>query len=298
LGARAAYQPVDPATQIERVESTYNLELGDANPWFSAWALGDGQAYALIAADISGQKLADYVQETTYRFARAGFGWMAGAFSLGREPLIPYGLALAGALALVGVIVATVMLRPRLGPRAWLILLNPALYIAFAGDTSESLAILLLVLAIGWGSWVAALALGVTSPTFLVAVWGRWRLVLAGAASAASLAVYSFFAFGSESFIPHGGRIGLPFVSYLDHPSVWGALLAGAALGTIGIGARHRDWSWILAGVFVLCFGWDVLRDPVNAWRAAGFLPVLWAFGPRYEPSPVPVSSSSEVVEA
>lgn len=65
-----------------------------------------------------------------------------------------------------------------------------------------------------------------------------------------------------------------------------------AALAAVGLGFRRRDWSWALAGVFVLCFGPDVLRDLVNAWRAAGFVPVLWAFGPGYVSSRESTASS------
>jgi hypothetical protein len=46
------------------------------------------------------------------------------------------------------------------------------------------------------------------------------------------------------------------------------------------VGVRQRDMAWVVGGFFVLCFGGDVTVNPANAWRAAGFLPVLWAFGP------------------
>lgn len=284
LYVRYLFIPPFPDLQVQASEQKYGFDVGDPGPWFSAWSVGDGQAYAMIAIDPTGQKLDEAIEETTYRFSRAGFGWAAAAFSLGQDHLVPYGLAVASVLSLVGLIAVTIKLRQQLGRRAWLIVLNPALFIAVGGDTSESLAILLLAIAIGWGSWAAALALGVTSPTFLVAVWGRWRLVVAGVSSAAALATCSFFAFGSESFMPHGGRLGLPLVAYFEHPSIWGASLAVVAMVTIGVGLRARDWAWVVAGLFVLCFGWDVLREPSNAWRAAGFIPVLWAFGPGWVP--------------
>lgn len=282
IGVRIAYQPGDAVAPIERAESLYHLDLGEPHPWFTAWAMGDGQAYALIAADASGQKLADNVHEATYRFARAGHGWVAAVFSFGQEDLIPYGLAITGALAIVGVLVATVLLRNRLGPKAWIILMNPAIYRGFGGDTSEPLGILLLVIAMGWTSWAAAALLGVTRPTFLVGVWGRWRLFLPGAAAAVALATYSLLAFGTDPFLPDGGRIGLPLASYIEHLSLWGVVLAIAAFVTMVIGVKNRNWGWVIAGFFILCFGSDVLRAPANAWRAAGFLPVMWAFGPRY----------------
>lgn len=279
---RFLYIPPFPDLQVAASEEKYHYDVGDPGPWFSAWSIGDGQAYALIALDPSGKKLDQEITETTYRFARAGYGWLAGALSFGRERLVPYGLALAGALSVIALFVATTAIRSRLGPRAWLIVLNPAVFIAFAGDTSESLAILFLVIALGWGSLSAAVLLGITSPTFLVGLWGRWRLALGGVAAAAALAVYSYLTFGPESFIPAGGRLALPLSAYFHHFSVWGILLASAAAATVWLGVQKRDWSWVVSGFFVLCFGNEVLLDPVNAWRVAGFLPVLWAFGPRW----------------
>jgi hypothetical protein len=295
LGVRTVYQPIDPQGAIDRVEEIYDLDIGSPHPWFTAWALGDGQAYALIAADPSGHKLADNVREAAYRYARAGYGWSAGAIVLGSQPRVPYALASVGVIALLATLGLATWLRVRMGPRAWWIVLNPALYLGFAGDTSEPMAIALLVVAMAWDSWVAAALLGVTRPTYLVSVWGRWRLVLPGLAAASILAGYSLLAFGSDAMIPSAGRIGLPFVAYLDHISLAGVALLAVALVTTIIGARRREWAWVLAGVFVLCFGDDVLRDPINAWRAAGFVPVLWAFGPGYDPA---VVKSAEVETA
>lgn len=280
IGLRTSYQPLDPEGNIDRFESLFGLEVGDPQAWFTTWSYGDGQVYAIIAADVSGQELADHVREPAYRFARAGFGWTVAALSLGQPELIPYALALAGGLSLLGVLALAIQLRGRIGPRAWWVVLNPALFIGFAGDTSESLGILLLVAAMGWGSSMPAVLLGVTRPTFLISVWGRWRLFLSGAAGTVALAGYSLLAFGRDGFTPIAGSLAFPFTSYLEHLSLAGVVLAVAALGTIVVGTRARDLAWILAGGFVLSFGLEVLRDPVNAWRAAGFLPVMWAFGP------------------
>lgn len=184
----------------------------------------------------------------------------------------------------VGSLVAVAAgMRSTLGLRSWLMVANPAVFIGFAGDTSEPMGALFLAIALATGSWLAAAVLGVTRPTFLVAMWGRWRHLVAGVAAAVALAVYSSVAFGIDAIVPDSGRLGFPFWSYVEYASIWGILLAVAALATVVVGVRRRDWTWILAGVFTLCFGSDVLRDPVNAWRAVGFLPVMWAFGPGYE---------------
>lgn len=296
--ARWEYKPFFFERHVNVFEERYGVEVGDPGPWFAAWALGDGQAYALIAADPSGKTMASGIDEAGYRFARAGHGWATWAASLGQNQLVPYALAGVGGLATVGVMVVAIRKRLRLGPRSWLMVANPALYIGFAGDTSEPLGILFLAIALGWGSWLGAVLLGLSRPTFFVALWGRWKLLIAGVGAAAALALYSTIAFGWEAMVPAGGRLGLPGLAFIEHPSIWGILLALAAGGTIMAGVRNRDWAWVLAGVFVLCFGGDVLRDPVNAWRAAGHLPVIWAFGPGYEPDLVPDSSSFVSVES
>ncbi len=267
--------PAFPDRHIAGFEETYGVDVGDPGPWFSAWALGDGQAYALIGVDPTGEVLAAEIREAGYRFARAGYGWTVWAVSLGRAEAVPYALAVVGALSLAGVAIVAIRLRPRLGPRSWLIVLNPALYIGFAADTSEPMGILLLVSVLASGGWWAAGLLGVTRPSFLVTLWGRWRHLAFGVAAAVALAVYSFVAFGAEAMVPSGGRLGLPLHAYLEHPSVWGFLLAAVAIATLAFGVKARDWSWVLAAMFILCVGLDVLRDPINAWRASGFLPVL-----------------------
>jgi hypothetical protein len=274
--------PDSPEHHVARFEETYGVDVGDPGRWFSAWSLGDGQAYALVGIDPTGQTLADGIREAGYRFARAGYGWATWAVSLGKPELVPYALAIVGALSVVAVLGVAIRLRPSLGPRVWLIVFNPALFIGFAADTSEPMGILLLAVALAGGGWWSAVLLGVTRPTFLVAMWGRWKYLALGMGSTIALGVYSLLAFGSEAMIPSGGRLGVPLHAYIEQPSVLGLLLAVAAILTTAVGVRFRDWSWVLAGVFVLCFGLDVLRDPLNAWRAAGFLPVLWAFGPGY----------------
>lgn len=268
-----------PDIHIERFEETYRVDVGEPGPWFSAWAMGDGQAYALIGIDPTGRALSERIHEAGYRFARAGFGWAVWAVSLGQDEAVPYALAIVGALCMAGVLAFAVGLRSRLGLRSWLIVLNPALFIGLAADTSEPMGILLLTAALaGGGRWAVGL-LGVTRPTFLVALWGRWGQLALGVSAAVLLGIYGLVVFGIEAMIPSGGRLGFPFHAYFEHPSVLGVLLGVAAIVTVAHGAHARTWSWVLAGLFVLCFGTDVLRDPLNAWRAAGFLPVIWAFG-------------------
>lgn len=291
LWVRAIYVPSFADRHVAASEDRYHFDVGEPGDWFSAWSLGDGQAYVLIALDPSGHKLDEEVKISAYRFTRAGYGWAGWVFSLGKAEAVPYALALVGALGLIANLVLAVMLRGRMGPRAWLLILNPALYVGFAGDTSEPLGLLFLTLALGSASWVAAVLLGVTRPTYLVALWGRWRTFLPGVASAVLLVAYGVLVLQPRVIAP-GGGLALPFVAYFEQWSIWGVLLGIAALGTLAFGLRARDWAWVLGSALVLCFGVEVLANPVNAWRTAGFLPVMWAFGPGYVPA---VVSSSPV---
>jgi hypothetical protein len=283
LGAfyvRAEYIPPWAERNLEIAEEKWGLPVSDVGPWFSAWTLGDGQASAVIAADPLGLGFGDDLREPGYRYQRAGYSWLAWAASGGQPGLVPYGLALVGALAVIGTLILAISLRQRLGPATWFLVLNPALFIGFAGDTAEPLAILLLGLTLASNAVWAAVALGVTRPDFLLAALGRWKPFLAGVSAAAVVAIYATARFGIEGVIPGGGRLGLPLVGYVQYPSLAGWLLAALAVVTGVIGLRHRNWAWVAVGVFVLCFSYDVMEFPVNAWRAAGLMPVLWAFGP------------------
>lgn len=293
---RWAYIPSFSDRHVQVSEERLDFDVGEPGPWFSAWSLGDGQAYVLIALDPTGGKLSQEVSAAGYRFIRAGHGWAGWAFSLGRAKWAPHGLAAVGALAIVGTLIATTRLRDVLGPRAWLVLANPALYIGFGGDTSETIGIFFLTVALGWGSMWAAVAVGLSRPTFLVALWGRWRLLAAGGAAAACLAVYGVLSFGAPAMVPPGGALGPPLLGYVAYPSVWGFALLVAAVATVVLGAIRRDWSWVLTGLFIICFGDQVVENPINAWRAAGLLPVLWAFGPGYAESRPAMRSVPESV--
>jgi hypothetical protein len=106
---------------------------------------------------------------------------------------------------------------------------------------------------------------------------------LAGVATAvASKALWSLH-FG-EPILESEGTLTWPLAGYLATPSVAGWLIAIGALATLVIGIVRRDASWVVSGAFVLCFGVVVVDTPTNAMRAAGFLPVLWAFGPNSRP--------------
>lgn len=281
--ARAEYVPTWSDRHLAEAADTWGLPVENAGPWFSAWTLGDGQAFAIIASDPLGLEFGQVLRDPGYRFARAGYSWLTWMVTAGQHQLIPYGLAVVGGLALLATLVTAIVLRERLGPSAWFIVLNPALYLGFAGDTTEPLAILLLSIALASNSPWAGAAVGVTRPDYLLATMGKWKAMSGGVIAAVVIGLYALWKFGVDSLLPDVDLITLPFGGYITHPSIAGWLLAALALVTAAIGVRHRNWTWVAAGLFVICFAPVVIEDPVNAWRAAGMLPVLWAFGPRPE---------------
>jgi hypothetical protein len=256
--------------------------VSNVDPWFSAWTLGDGQAFAVIASDPLGLGFGDDLRDPGYRYQRAGYSWLVWAGSGGQAGLIPYALAAVGGLAVIGTLILAISLRDRLGPSAWFLVLNPALYVGFAGDTAEPLAILFLGLALASSRPWAGVALGVTRPDYLLALLGRWKTFGYGVGAAALLVGYATVRFGLESLFPHGARLfGFPLAGYFENSSLTGWVLAFLAAVTLAIGVRFRNWTWAVVSLYVLCFSYTVVLDPVNAWRAAGLMPVLWAFGPR-----------------
>jgi hypothetical protein len=159
-------------------------------------------------------------------------------------------------------------------------LANPALYIGFVGDTAEPLAIALLTLALAYGSFLATLALAIVRPDYLVGLLSNWRLVLSGALLGVGFRMFWVERF-DDSMI--GGSVALswPMVGIIDASSPVGWLVIAAGLFTVVRGIVERDLSWVASGVLVVCFSAVVYDSTANAIRAAGLLPVLWAFGPR-----------------
>jgi hypothetical protein len=283
--ARAEYIPPWADRNLEIAEEKWDLPVSDVGSWFSAWTLGDGQAFAVIASDPLGLSFGDDLREPGYRFQRAGYSWLAWAASGGQPGLVPYALALVGALAVIGTLILAISLRARVGPSAWFLVLNPALYIGFAGDTAEPVAILFLGLALATDAIWAAIALGVTRPDFLLSMIGRWRPLFAGIAAAVVIAIYSVWHFGLDTMLPKVDLLAVPLSGYIEHSTAAGWVLAVAASSTLVVGARYRNWAWVAVGTYVISFAPVVTADPVNAWRAAGLMPVLWAFGAGVTPS-------------
>lgn len=290
---RYAWIPGPWEEGLQFARGVWRIPVEDVGKWFAAWTIGDGQLFAVIAADPLGLDEGWEMIQPAFRYWRAGFGWLAWAASLGQERWVPYGMAIVGAASMVATFLLAVRLRPELGRRAWLLVFNPAVLIAFAGDTAEGLGILALTYAIASGRVWASVAVALIRPSFLIALVGRWRLLRWGASMALVSGVWWIAHFGWEPS-QYGSNFALPFVGYFDEPSWHSVALGAFACVTIWRGWQHRDWSWVASGIMVICFSGFILADPTNGWRVAGTLYVVWAFGPGYQRSPEALTMSND----
>jgi len=212
---------------LARIHDVVGLPVQGAGKWFSAWAAGDRQTFAIMASDPLGLDEGWHITQPVYRYLRVGFAWLVWMTSLGQEHWIPYAMAIVGALGIIGTFLLAVRLRPELGLRAWLLAFNPALLIGFAGDTAETAGLFVLVWAVATESRWSSVALAVIRPSYLVALIGRHKL----APWAAVLGVVWCLRFGldMDQFAP---ILGPPFMGYMVEPSVQSLLLLGLAVTT------------------------------------------------------------------
>ncbi|HLF41922.1 MAG TPA: hypothetical protein VJA46_00175 [Acidimicrobiia bacterium] len=280
IGIRFAVSGPDDVDKLAQFQSSSGIDVGPEAAWFATGLNGDGAVYTLIAADPLGADVGQRVFFPSYRYSRAGFSWLAAALVLGMDHLLLLGLSLVGMASLATVGWQAVRLRETHGLRAWILLANPALYVGFVGDTAEPLSIALLTLALAHGSILSSGGLAIVRPDYLVALLSNWRLAISSAALAVVFRLIWVVHFGDSVT---GGLFNLswPFVGILETSSPVGWLVIVAGLFTLINGFLDRDISWVASGLLVICFSAVVLDTPVNAVRAAGLLPVLWAFGPR-----------------
>ncbi len=263
------------------------IDFGDWPNIFYTGGGGDGEVFAVLAADPFGNGPSQLILSVVYRYLRIGMSWLAFGLSFGQEGLVLPALFVIGLGAVAGVGFLSGFWRERFGLKSWALVLNPALYVGFVGDTAEPLGILLLVFAlVGTGYW-AAIALGVTRPTFGTALFGRWKLLSVVVAAAIIVHLVALLIFDGSMLDSPSDSFGLPPVAYFTNPSVVGFLVLGSGAFTLIFGAVRRDLAWIASGLLVVALGEAVTLHPVNAVRAAGMLPVLWAVtqGPISRPS-------------
>ena len=293
LTARTDLGPAD----LERFESRSGVDLPDAygkTPFFLLWTRGDGQAYVTLAADLDLDGPAQHLLLPSYRYTRVGYAWLGRIVALGRVAWVPVGLMLVNLTALAAIGALTGRLVHRFGERAYLVLLNPGLYVGFATDTAEPLGLLLLMVAVVTGSvlltGVASFALGTVRPSFGIGLPARGRNlgVLIGSVAGGALLIRLIALLAIQDNTTPIETLGLPFAGYWEIIStepqteaVGAALLLFAALTTAFVGGFRRSGAvriaWLANAVLMLCLGPFVLNDPFNWTRAAAVLPVLWA---------------------
>lgn len=283
VGIRAIDSGSGDLEDLERVNARTGLSIGPAIPWFAAGMNGDGAAFAVIGADPLGLDAGHSLRNPAFRYTRMGYGWLGSLIATGQERLTLLGLSLIGLVSLgVSVVVALRLSQVR-GLVAFAIAANPALLVGVLSDTAEPMAVALLALALLGGSWSASIGLAVARPSYVLALGQQWLLLGAALFTAIAVRVYWTAHFG-EAFLIGGFNLDLPFRGIVQSPSGPSLLIVVSGLVTLVVGMVHRNWGWVFAGFLVVCLGRAVVDSPVNAVRAAGLLPVLWAFGPEWVP--------------
>jgi hypothetical protein len=230
-----------------------------------------------MAADPLGTDEGWGINVPHYRYQRVGYSWAAAAIVFGQENLLLAGLTIVGLLSVGGVVFIAHRQRDILGLRAWWLLVNPALYIGALNDTAEPMAILLLTVAFVSGGIWSSLGLAFVRPSYVIALADRPRRLFAALGTAVLLRLVWSLHFDGSVFTTVG-NLGLPFVGFVHEPSLSGSLVLLAGVITFAIGVRIRSWAWVFSGLLVVCLSASVFVVPIHAMRAAGMLPVLWAF--------------------
>jgi hypothetical protein len=296
LAAMKAWIPLNWVDGLLHAQRALELDVTGTPVWLSGWSFGDGQVFAVIADDPTGRQAGSLLADPAYRYLRPGFGWMVAAVTLGRDWLIPHGLFLVGLGGIVGLYLLACRLRDQLGPSAWILVLNPAIYIALAGGTAESVGALALAMTIWSGSTGWAVVTALVRPTYTIGLLGRRTFVVAATSATVMLALVMWrFGWVPAQFV---GKLTMPLLGFRAEPSLLGGVVLGAGLYTLVRGVRARDLGWIGAGMLALCLVPETFADPVDAIRAAGLIPVLWAFGTRYMPERKVLSTRSLAVPA
>lgn len=283
LVTRAAAAGGNDLAVFQHRSDVTGIDFGDWPEILYTGAGGDGEVFAVLAADPLAQGPALSIRSLVFRYTRIGFSWAAWALALGNDRFVLPTMALIGIISVGAVAYTAGYLQNRLGWRVWLLVANPALLIGFMGDTAEPLALALLIAAFAGRSFLGAFALGIVRPSYMTTLVGGWPLFLAAAGSALAIRILAFYLFGGNFLDGGAGNVTAPLVGYFQEPSFPGFVIAGAGLATIAVGAIRRNLAWGVSGMLVVMLGPIVLEHPINALRAAGVLPVLWAFGPGYK---------------
>ena len=268
---------------LERIQEISDVDIGPEVVWLAVGMNGDGATFAVVAADPSGSGPGQKLRFPAYRYARPAYPYLSSLSIAGRADLVLYGLAAIGFVAVAGTAIVAHLLNRDRGWFAWLLVLNPALFVGFLENTAEPLAILTLSLALFTGSRLAAGATSLARPSYLLGLAKDWRALAVGLGTALIVKLLWSWRF-AESVTSGGFNLDAPFRGVVQSPSLVGWIVVIAGLATLLFGLATRDAGWVLSGLLVVSLSVVVVDTPVNAVRAAGLLPVLWAFGPRFEP--------------
>jgi hypothetical protein len=264
--------------RLHGFESMAGVDVGPDHDYFGNGLNGDAATITLIALDPLGADVGRSLFEPAYRYTRLAVPWMSALVTLGNPDLVLLGLSVIGLASVGGLAYLASRQRHEWGRRSWLLIANPALVQGALGDTTEAMALFLLAVSMLTGSLLLAVATGLTrglaSVLAVRAVWA-WRL--------------------DDTFLSGSAQIDWPLMGILENPSLLGWLVTAAGLATAVVGFWKRDLGWIAGGAFVLLFAAGPFHTPTNAVRAAGYLPVLWAFGPNWKPSRATTQASHVV---
>jgi hypothetical protein len=276
-------------------QRAYGVDLPDwygRKPFFLYWSLGDGQAFVTMATDLGLDGPVQGLADPVYRYSRVGYSWLGRVFALGQAHLVPVGLFVVNVAALGGLAFWLGKKRKELGWRVVLGLASPALYVAFASDTSELVGVALTSFALfadRGGTWAAA-ALGVVRPELapvLLASNRPWLRAAAAGSVAAVARLVGGLAMDWKGSVFGGGSIGWPIAGYLEawrHSTVLTALGSAAFLVatvlTLYVGATRRTGvarlAWLAIGGLSLLLAPQVVQLPGNYLRTAAPLVLLW----------------------
>ena len=298
MALRVMISTDDGLQRIDGFETSTGQNVGPDVAFFGSGLNGDAATFVIVALDPFGSDLGHILNEPSYRYARFGYSWAAAGLVAARDELILLGFSIVGFASVGAIGFAASRLNRVLGRRSWLLVVNPALLLGIMGDTSESLALLAMTMALAasapWLQGVAGMVTAVVRPSYLVAIFARWRVF--GIALALAISSKVFWSLRFDDPITSGGQaLDWPLLGIINAPSLLAWIVVLAGLMTAVIGLRKRDWGWVAGGIFVLIFSAIVYDTPTNAVRAAGYLPVLWAFGPNWQPARV--TQASHVVD-
>jgi hypothetical protein len=209
---RYSYQPYGVSLEATRIHRIH-----------TGWALGDGQAFLTIAADPAAEGPALALDIPVYRMGRIGWSLVIRAIAWGDVDRMPFAVTVGGLLAYGSLAAVSLSLVPRWGYRMLLVPLIPGVLVGLVQGTSEVLAGVFALGALGatTARWAAmsGLALGITRADFATVVPAARRPspAVAGAAfGAVALQLFLIAGLGLQRMGITEAPLDLPGFGYLN----------------------------------------------------------------------------------